>query len=182
MVTSKSKLDPTEPETLPLTNLEARAIEIFVAAAGALRFPQSVGEIYGLLFVTPQPVSFEHIQRKLQISQGSASQGLKFLRELGAVTRRYVPSDRRSHFCAQTELWTLAVGILRDRIAAGMTVKSRPVAELLLLLGDLPEEERFKLEDRLKLLAGWVAQAQTLLPVVISQLGRQPIDQPGKLY
>lgn len=47
--------------------------------------PKSVGQIYGLLYGTPEPLSFSDIVERLEISKGSASQGLQLLRSLGAV-------------------------------------------------------------------------------------------------
>ena len=47
--------------------------------------PKSVGQIYGLLYATPEPLSFSDIVDRLDISKGSASQGLQLLRSLGAV-------------------------------------------------------------------------------------------------
>ena len=69
--------------------LQIRAIEIFVAAADAFRMPKSVGEIYGLLFVSLQPVPLEHILRTLHMSRGTAGQALRLLRNIGAVKRVY---------------------------------------------------------------------------------------------
>ena len=59
--------------------------------------PKSVGQIYGLLYASPVPLSFSDIVERLGISKGSASQGLQFLRSLGAIkvaegTRRVGPA------------------------------------------------------------------------------------------
>ena len=47
--------------------------------------PKSVGQIFGLLYATPEPLSFSDIVERLEISKGSASQGLQLLRSLGAI-------------------------------------------------------------------------------------------------
>ena len=47
--------------------------------------PKSVGQIYGLLYASPLPLGFSDIVERLEISKGSASQGLQLLRSLGAV-------------------------------------------------------------------------------------------------
>jgi hypothetical protein len=47
--------------------------------------PKSVGQIYGLLYASPEPLSFSDIVERLDISKGSASQGLQLLRSLGAI-------------------------------------------------------------------------------------------------
>ena len=60
-------------------------IDVFVRAAGLIGLPRSIGEIYGLLFCSPKALSFDELVERLQISKGSVSQGLKVLRQLGAV-------------------------------------------------------------------------------------------------
>ena len=52
---------------------------------GILGMPRSVGEIYGLLYFSEAPLSMDQIANKLEMSLGSASQGLKTLRSLKAV-------------------------------------------------------------------------------------------------
>ena len=47
--------------------------------------PKSVGQIYGVLYASPSPLSFSDIVDRLEISKGSASQGLALLRSLGAI-------------------------------------------------------------------------------------------------
>jgi hypothetical protein len=61
--------------------------------------PRSVGQIYGLLYSSREPLSFSDIVKRLGISKGSASQGLQLLRSLGAVNiadaTRQAGSDKR---------------------------------------------------------------------------------------
>ena len=68
-----------------LTSIEMDVIGVFVNAVKLLGMPRSVGEIYGLLFITPEPLPLDALVVRLGISKGSASQGLKVLRGLGAV-------------------------------------------------------------------------------------------------
>jgi DNA-binding transcriptional ArsR family regulator len=64
---------------------ERECVDFFADVVGVLGVPRSMGQIYGLLFASPRPLSFTDITEKLDISRGSASQGLKALRELGAI-------------------------------------------------------------------------------------------------
>jgi DNA-binding transcriptional regulator GbsR (MarR family) len=48
--------------------------------------------------VPPRALSFDELGERLQISKGSVSQGLKVLRQLGAVKLHYVPGSRRDHY------------------------------------------------------------------------------------
>jgi len=66
--------------------------DFFDEAGRLFGLPPSVGRIYGLLYGSPKPLSFTDIVEQLEISKGSASQGLQFLRSLGAV--RLSPDSR----------------------------------------------------------------------------------------
>ena len=100
----------------PLTPIETDFIEIFMAMAEVVGVPRSVGEIYGLVYASAKPVSFQEIVDRLDLSKGSVSQGIRMLRTLGAVRVAYVRNDRRNHFMPETELRNLIGGLLKDRV------------------------------------------------------------------
>src|SRR6266404_8449096 len=101
----------------PLTTLETEIIDLFVQLSRLLGQPRSLAEIYGLLFISARPLAMDHLIERLSMSKGSASQGLKFLRNIGAVRMVYVPGDRRVHYEAVAELRNLATRFLRDQVA-----------------------------------------------------------------
>src|SRR2546421_11520943 len=88
----------------PLSPLETEIIDLFVQVSHLLGQPRSLAEIYGLLFISARPLAMDDLIERLQMSKGSASQGLKFLRSVGAVRPVYVPGERRVHYEAVAEL------------------------------------------------------------------------------
>jgi hypothetical protein len=66
-------------------DFQSECIELFAEVVYALGLPRSIGQIYGLLYASPLPLSFSDIVERLDISKGSASQGLQLLRTLGAI-------------------------------------------------------------------------------------------------
>ncbi|SDS46101.1 hypothetical protein [Opitutus sp. GAS368] len=64
---------------------ERAMVDFFVDAAELLGVPKSVAAIYGIVFASPAPLSFADIGSRLDISKGSVSQGLRVLREVGAL-------------------------------------------------------------------------------------------------
>src|SRR5262245_15236674 len=96
---TKPALSVPDPAlSAPLTPLETEIIDLFVQLSRLLGQPRSLAEIYGLLFISAQPLSMDDLIARLQLSKGSASQGLKFLRALGAVRMVYIAGDRRVHY------------------------------------------------------------------------------------
>jgi DNA-binding transcriptional ArsR family regulator len=64
---------------------EDAVVSFFVDAADMLGVPKSVAAIYGICFASAEPLSFSEIDERLDISSGSISQGLRVLKEVGAL-------------------------------------------------------------------------------------------------
>ena len=114
-------MDANEKYSLQTKNevpevLELESIDFFVRLMNLLGLPRSVGEIYGLLYFNPTPLTMDQVASKLEISIGSASQGLKTLRSLKAVKTTYVQGDRRDHYLAESEIRRLFSTFLNDEI------------------------------------------------------------------
>jgi len=156
-----------------LQPFQRECINLFVRAAQVLSIPRSVGEIYGLLYSSPEPISMDGIIQSLAISKGSASQGLRWLRNIGAVRTSYVPGDRRDFFEAETELRKLAFGFLRDSIEPHL---QRGVEHLARANGSLESIEDQKMkhfaERRLNKLRNWHGLFSRILPLLARLGGR----------
>ncbi|MAL85798.1 MAG: hypothetical protein CMI23_05530 [Opitutae bacterium] len=96
--------------------LELESIDFFVRLMGILGLPRSVGEIYGLLYFSEISLTMDVIASRLEISIGSASQGLRTLKSLKAIRSTYVPGDRRDHYSAETEFKRLFSSFIKDEI------------------------------------------------------------------
>ena len=70
----------SRPKISSLSDLEVESIEMFINFLRLLGWPKSVGEIYGLLFVSAQPLAMADIMARTGMSLGAASQCLKLLR------------------------------------------------------------------------------------------------------
>ena len=85
-------------DSLKLDKWEEAVIDLFLNAANSFGLPKSYGQIYGLLFCRDLSLSMDEIMELLQISKGSASQGLRALRQLGAITTVFASGDRKGAF------------------------------------------------------------------------------------
>ncbi|MDW8309376.1 MAG: hypothetical protein RMK20_08375, partial [Verrucomicrobiales bacterium] len=159
------------PARSGLTAFEREVIEHFVEISRALGQPRSLAEIYGLLFISPRPLAMDDLIERLQISKGSASQGLRFLREIGAVRPVELDGDRRVHYEAVAELRRLAGRFLSDQLAPRVAGNERRLARLAERVGELPETHRKHAEARLTMLQSWHRNTRRILPLVIKLLG-----------
>jgi DNA-binding transcriptional regulator GbsR (MarR family) len=153
-----------------LSEFELESINLFIHSVQVLGLPRSIGEIYGFLFAQTQPQPMEVIIRRVGISVGSASQGLKFLKNIGAVRVTFQPGDRREFFSAQTELRKLAVGLIKERVQPHLANGEARIDQMLQSSRKLPAGERAVLQGRVDVLKSWRGKASKALPFIVRLL------------
>ena len=149
-----------------LSALETGVIDLFVNGVRVLGLPKSIGEIYGLLYISPEPLSFDEILSRLQISKGSTSQGLKILRSLGAVRAVYVAGTRRDYFVAETELKKLVGGFIREELSPHLESGTERLEALQCHLPAATEPDAQFFKDRVSKLGTWHKRTELLLPII----------------
>ena len=160
------------PTLAGLTSLEAEAVDLFVGLAQVVGLPKSIGQIYGLLYISTVPLSQDDIAGRLDISKGSASQGLKFLRSTGAVRVCDEHGSRCDHYEAETGLRALVTGFLKEQIEPHLDRGEDRLARLKRLAATAPASERAHVVQRVKQLETWHRRAGSVLPLLIRLLGK----------
>lgn len=90
-------LAPMSPAQLELMEQAARLFQ-------RLGVPRSTGQIYGLLFSSPHPLSLDDIADALSVSKTSASTGTRQLLNYNLIRQVWLPGERKDHFEARTDL------------------------------------------------------------------------------
>jgi DNA-binding transcriptional regulator GbsR (MarR family) len=134
--------------------------------------PKSVGQIYGLLYASPEPLGFPDIVERLEISKGSASQGLQLLRSLGAINEadQNDVTTRGVAYEPELSLRQLVTGVLRERIAPMASTGADRLKRLKELAEQAPEDTKFYL-GRAKQLEIWRKRFTTVMPLLTTLLG-----------
>jgi len=153
-----------------LSAVEVGVIDLFVRLVQTLGIAKSLGEIYGLLFVSAEPLPMDEIISLLNISKGSVSQGLKQLKAFGAVRTVYRIGDRRDHWEAELKLKKLVGGFLREQLQPRVTDGAGRVKYLEAMLNELPAEKRKALAARISILKTWHSKIQKGLPFALKVL------------
>lgn len=78
---------------------------------------KAMGELYGLLYLSPDPMSLDAMAEAIGISKASVSIHMRALDRLGMVHKVWMVGDRRDYYRAETDFWAIAKGILRQREA-----------------------------------------------------------------
>jgi len=114
----------------------------FVDMCGGLAqgfgLPRSVGEIYGLLYLSPEPLSSPEIGEGLSISKGSVSTGTRQLLALGFIRKVWRRDERKDFFEAEVELWDLMHSAY-ERI---VKVRAHDAKRRLGVVGKILDEEK----------------------------------------
>lgn len=152
---------PEDPS--PPLNASDALVDICVRVAQFIGLPKSVGQIYGILFISPEPLCLDQCVERLQISQGSASQGLRELRQLRAVKSVYQPGDRRDFYLPETGLGTLAQGFLAYRVLPALDDLTARIDALEPALNTARSSNAPFLSRRLAKLKSWLKQAKRAL-------------------
>jgi HTH-type transcriptional regulator, glycine betaine synthesis regulator len=154
---------------------EIAVVSFFIDAAEMLGVPKSVAAIYGICFASPEPLSFADIQERLAISQGSISQGLKVLREVGAlrvtghipiVNQTSVVTDakRRDYYEPDLELRNLIGRYLEQRLERQLAAGHDRLQLMVKAVPNLDSRAR-TLQGRIEALQTWHEKSRAILPL-----------------
>lgn len=105
---------------------------VFGNIAAFWGFTRTQGRIFGLLFLSPEPLDHRTIRDRLGISAGSTSMTLSSLMDWGVVHR----FDR--HYVAETDLWKLITDVMRRRERAQVNDAITRAARAIDLLAGAP--------------------------------------------
>lgn len=137
-------------------------------------FRRQLGRIWAVLFLSERPLAAPDLCERLRISTGLLSMSLAELRRWGVVRSAPVAGDRKEHFEAETNIWSLVRRVLaeRERKAISATLESVETAlrEVKGALADVNPQvkaaARFRLQ-RLEQLAQLCRVGQNLLNILL---------------
>lgn len=128
---------------------------------------RTVGQIYALLYLWPDPLNAEDICEKLGFSRSNVSMGLKELDSWNLIVMKHFPNDRRDYFTTPQDVWQIVRTLIEER-------KRREVDPTLTLLRDIilisPSNEleehaqgrMQEMHDLLDMLTGWYKEMEKM--------------------
>ena len=156
-----------------LDEWESAVIDLFLNAANSFGLPKSCGQIHGLLLYRDHPLAMDEVMYLLQISKGSVSQGLRALRQLGAVSCTFAQGDRKERFVAEIRLRKLISGFLREQADSHLEKGLDRLKQIEgLLEGSGSKDSRIRGARRHEILSDWHRQMSRLLPWVKMIVGK----------
>jgi DNA-binding transcriptional regulator GbsR (MarR family) len=99
-----------------MDRLTAVFVEGMGAAAATSRIlTQLQGQIFGFLYLSPDPVSLDELTDELQQSKSNVSVSVRGLIDWQLVRRLRVPGSRKDHYQAATDFWRVMQEIMERR-------------------------------------------------------------------
>jgi DNA-binding transcriptional regulator GbsR (MarR family) len=128
---------------------------------------RTVGQIYALLFVSPEPLNADEIVEALGVSRSNVSMGLKELQAWNLVRLQHRPGDRRDYYATPDDIWQIVRTLVEERKKREVDPTLSLLREVLMQTPGTSEErhaqERMReMHDLLELLMGWYADVQRL--------------------
>jgi HTH-type transcriptional regulator, glycine betaine synthesis regulator len=78
-------------------------------------FSKIMGQLYGLLYLTPKPLTLDEMAENLSISKGNVSINIRALERWSMVRQIWVKGDRKDFYEAETDFWKIIRGVLKER-------------------------------------------------------------------
>ena len=162
--------DSEKTKLQPLPRVRLELVDVFGRMAQALSFPRSVGEIYGLLYLAPEPMSAPEISEALSISKGSVSTGTRQLLTLGFIRKVWLQEERKDYFEAVLELGNMVRTAYDQIFKVRAQNAERRLTDVTDTLADekaeLSPEEYALIKERLARLTKLQKRAKQFMPLL----------------
>ncbi len=78
-------------------------------------FNKIMGQLYGLLYLSPKALTLDEMAENLSISKGNVSINIRALERWNMVKTVWVKGDRKDYYEAEPDFWRIVKGVLRER-------------------------------------------------------------------
>ncbi|CAB5713758.1 Predicted transcriptional regulator [Delftia tsuruhatensis] len=162
-------------QSKPLPALNRQFVSHFGEMGSRWGINRTVGQIYALLFLSPEPLNADQIAETLEFSRSNVSMGLKELQAWRLVQLRHQPGDRREYFEAPQDVWEIFRRLAEERRRREIE-PTQSMLRAAMLEEVSTEEERYaqqRMRDMYELierLMNWFDDVQRLSPETAMQL------------
>lgn len=145
--------------------------------AGFFGFSDVMGRLYGMLLLSPEPLSLDDLAAGLEISKGSVSTNMRALERWGMAKEVWMRGERKKYYRAESDLWQVMLNVVGSReqreVQVALDVLGDSVTRLRAAEGDLTEKERELAEYYLERIADLQSFFQLAQMAISAVLGNQ---------
>jgi DNA-binding transcriptional regulator GbsR (MarR family) len=162
-----------------LISVHTSMLEGLSQLADYLGFPKVMGQLYGALLMSSEPLSLDDMMDTLSISKASVSMNMRTLEHMGMVRQVWVrgKGGRRKYYEAETDFLQIISNILSGReirdIDRALTVMNENIDRLNRSMPQMNEAEAQLAEvyiERITQMQLMFKLAQTLITSILTRL------------
>jgi DNA-binding transcriptional regulator GbsR (MarR family) len=164
-----SEVAAAEPQIVSRARLDM--IETCGRVAQVLGLARSTGQIYGLLYLSTQPMCLDEIADTLRISKGSSSIGTRQLLSWNAIRQVWVHGNRKDYFEVDPDLLNLLRAAFQEFVKPRVNSSERRIKAFSATLSEdlrqglITQEEYKIMADRLNRLSQMQRKVGSVLPL-----------------
>jgi DNA-binding transcriptional regulator GbsR (MarR family) len=153
-------------------------------------FSKVMGQLYGALLLSPEPLSLDDLMEKLDISKASVSMNLRTLEHMGMVRQVWVRGGggRRKYYEAETDFWQIISNILSGRemrdVDRALSVMEHDVERLSKGMSQMSTEDQNLAQlylDRIAQIQSLFRFAQLIITSILARAGELDLDDISKI-
>ncbi len=142
-------------------------------------FNQVMGQLYGSLLLSAEPLSLDDMMGRLGISKASVSTNMRSLEHMGMVRQVWVRggNGRRKYYQAETDFWQIFSNILSGRemrdVERALAVMEENRQRISNSIADLPTDQQILARlylDRITQMQALFRFAQLLINSILNQV------------
>lgn len=150
-----------------------------------LGFSKVMGQLYGALLLSPEPLCLDDLMDRLSVSKANVSMNMRTLEHMGMVRQVWVRggSGRRKYYEAETDFWTIITNIISGRemrdVERALSVMDANIARLAEAQASMPDEDARLSElyiERIKQIQALFRFAQLVITTILSRVGELDVD------
>lgn len=105
-----------------------------------------MGQLYGALLMSPEPLSLDDLVDSLSKSKASVSMNMRTLEHMGVVREVWVRDSRKKFYEAESDLWKALTNVLRNRevrdIDRALEILQSSVENIQDVMPQMPEDQQ----------------------------------------
>jgi DNA-binding transcriptional regulator GbsR (MarR family) len=155
--------------TQPLTTIKKDFTEGLSQISRFWGFPKGMGAIFGVLYLSPIPLSLDEIVRETSLTKGAVSTEIRALARMGLVHRSSRLGDRKDYYVAEADFYASVRSILKERQNSEFDRAVRSVMETLTTMEEnwVENEEWNFVYERVKALQEFFDAIDSLTRAVV---------------
>ena len=157
-----------------ITEAKAHTIQGLSHISSFWGFSKGMGAIFGVLYLSPTPLSLDELVEQVSITKGAVSTNVRMLERLGLVHKQVVIGERKDYYTAETDFWKALKGILREREKNEFDRAIRTISESLEMVEtatDISAEEAEQIafyQKRMKALADFFKMLDNFVATLLA--------------